>query len=975
MAGDGSACFTEAVVRGCRWLRQGAKGQPTMLLDSRADVELARRVAADAGLSFGIRFETLDSLAASCWDLLGDGRRIVDDFERQLLVRRCLSRQDGGLRSSAGLCALVASIAAEGLLPPLAAQAPMAAGDRLSPNELMALRAASDYRDELAERSLVDMSEVLAAVAADERCSLRVAVVGAFRTTAARQAALDALQLRCAFETFPYGFAEPSPSPQRARELQLVLRRIYGTAGIPPVEPAGAVRFLLPAGAYATSRLVSEQIADYLRGLETVADDRPLVVVAAKDPGAAFDDLAPWLQTSGLALRCVLEETRALEDTSAGRALLALLAIAGECSIPACASDFALSPLSGIGAREAARLDARWRRDRLVDRERVVGDMVAANPALEGLFERLLESDFQGALDALRTAGCLGAPDGSAEDRGVKAALEHAATFFSKCALFGVDPLCCLDVLGAVAVPCSGVFDTVPEDGRECATVLVTSLPRAASRPPCSCGMLVLLDMSAAAYPVKAPEDPVGLLCDKMQRPYRRPDALGEHRRIVFRALESAADRVVLARPRFDEGAFESYPSISWEDLADTYRACGYPLEGECLSAAEDGDLGIPRGLSPYAATAGERAINAGAYGLPDDSRLGNLEVPQRTPFELRDREACAACPAGARGGVPVLSPSAIEAYLECPAKWFAQRRLRLDDLDGRLGPQEEGTFAHSVLRETFERLARSGIAKPDARTLGEAKAVLGRVFDEQLKAQRTMDAKLRPLIALDALEAEEVQALRRRLLAYLERDSELLRGFAPQRLELSFGTDEPFAYGGWAIRGSVDRVDVNGRGQAVVIDYKGSAGPVYELASASSVLSAAEATGASADPERSLYLPHRVQALIYAQAVRRLLGVEVVGALYVPYNRAAGRAFGIGAYDPCVLGPTDIPGVDVDRNAVAGDLARDFGVGSFGELLDAVERRVGQALGRLTAGDVAPAPRGADPCAWCSFGPCPERR
>ena len=286
VAGDGSICFTEAVMQGCRWLRREGEGQPTMLLDGRADVELARRVAADAGLSFGIRFETLDSLAASYLGSFGRRQAHRGRFRAPASgARVAFPGRMGGCSLPAGLCALVASIAAEGLLPPLATEAPTATDDRLSPNELMALRAAGDYRKELAERGLADMSEALSAMAADERYPLRVAVVGGFRTTAAQQAALDALRLRCAFEAFPYGFAEllalPAACARAAAGAPAHLRH----RGHSPRRADGSrVRFLLPAGAYATSQLVSEQIADYLRGLETVAHSRPLVVVAAKRP-------------------------------------------------------------------------------------------------------------------------------------------------------------------------------------------------------------------------------------------------------------------------------------------------------------------------------------------------------------------------------------------------------------------------------------------------------------------------------------------------------------------------------------------------------------------------------------------------------------------------------------------------------------------------------------------------------------------
>ena len=57
---------------------------------------------------------------------------------------------------------------------------------------------------------------------------------------------------------------------------------------------------------------------------------------------------------------------------------------------------------------------------------------------------------------------------------------------------------------------------------------------------------------------------------------------------------------------------------------------------------------------------------------------------------------------AARKGGVvvsePCFSASQIESYLECPQKWFALRRLRLDELDETFGAKEMGDFSHSVL-------------------------------------------------------------------------------------------------------------------------------------------------------------------------------------------------------------------------------------------------------------------------------------
>ena len=56
--------------------------------------------------------------------------------------------------------------------------------------------------------------------------------------------------------------------------------------------------------------------------------------------------------------------------------------------------------------------------------------------------------------------------------------------------------------------------------------------------------------------------------------------------------------------------------------------------------------------------------------------------------------------------------------------------------------------------------------------------------------------------------------------------------------------------------------------------------------------------------------LPHKVQALVYAQAARRLLGLEVVGALYVSYGRDGRVA---GAFDRTFVGAADVPGIDAE--------------------------------------------------------------
>ena len=143
-----------------------------------------------------------------------------------------------------------------------------------------------------------------------------------------------------------------------------------------------------------------------------------------------------------------------------------------------------------------------------------------------------------------------------------------------------------------------------------------------------------------------------------------------------------------------------------------------------------------------------------------------------------------------------------------------------------------------------------------------------------------------------------------------------------------------------------IDRIDVDDFGHAVVIDYKGSLSDDYDLYDAQG-------------QERG----GKVQALIYAQAVRRLLGLDVVGAIYVSYGRITKVSGAIDAR----LEPLHLPGIKAKACV--------FAQGSLSDLIDATEARVAEALDGLLAGDIAPHPARKESCTWCPEVSCPQRR
>ena len=493
---------------------------------------------------------------------------------------------------------------------------------------------------------------------------------------------------------------------------------------------------------------------------------------------------------------------------------------------------------------------------------------------------------------------------------------------------------------------------------------LFMSLDEAAELPACSCAALVLCDLDAGSYPVRLVEDGGTLLLEKLG--LGRPvDALAASRRRFFRALSSACETVVCERVLNTEDASEAYPSVMFEELLDCYREAG--------AGEDDRATGLPKPLVAFAMLAGEDALHDNlalvCEGVQPRVGEGGATLSWELPAagavspEQRPRIVLPRSPReGLRGAdaALALSPSALESYLECPYKWFALRRLRLSEPDAGFGPLEMGSFSHNVLRSFYEHFREAGHAKVDSATLPEARALLGETFDRHLESQRNLKRSVNPLIPRTAFERAETADLRKRLVRFLDREALLLPGFEPVRFEFDFGSSEPFPYAGCLLRGSVDRIDVNGAGQAVVIDYKGSLNGDYALDSASP---AAQAGGA--------VLPHKVQTLMYAQVARKVLGLDVVGALYVSYGRDRRVS---GAFDRTVVGEQDVPGIDVERCGVPGPAGEALGVSSFGELVDAVEDRIARAVRTLADGCIGPDPRGGDPCGYCPVLACEKR-
>ena len=265
----------------------------------------------------------------------------------------------------------------------------------------------------------------------------------------------------------------------------------------------------------------------------------------------------------------------------------------------------------------------------------------------------------------------------------------------------------------------------------------------------------------------------------------------------------------------------------------------------------------------------------------------------------------------------------------------------------------ERGTFVHNVLCAFYQDFQEKVALKVTAGNLPQAIEVLDESFAQQVEHDREREPGRR-YVPVTPWEEQLLADLRQQLSASLENEAALLPHFHPAHLEWDYGVERPFSYAGCNLTGTIDRIDVDDAGNAVVIDYKTGNLSDYSLL-------------ASADQE-AFALPHKMQTLIYAQVVRKTLGLNVVGALY--YNPFAGVVRG--AFDHRALGPLDL--LDLRPSVAACNQIPVLGIDRFEALMDTCEQLVAKRIEALLAGDVDPAPLSDKVCAYCPVGICEKR-
>lgn len=833
-------------------------GEPLLIVPNRADEERARRELV-AGSPMGVRVRTFDGAVASMWDAGGDGRRIVSGIQRTFLMRRCAETMSPP--PPPGLVKLICRMTER--LAGAAGEAWRAAeGD----GEVGAL--VSRYAAETVKRGLVEPGEAVdilsrtgegvPATVVMHRFSELTPAQERFATALARTGRSVTVTL-----TWEEGFpatdgvtelvgrlsglgehrrlpADPSHTP--SPELQRIEAELFRPG--PPQAPAGDVVFSFAEGDEAEADRIAAEVA----ALIASGTEPSEVAVVFRAPDRHRAALAHAFDEAGILADH--DHAAAFATAPLGRALRSLLSFA----VGGDRDDllgYLRSAHSGADPESVREIEARWRREGTRDRAALVRGVASLGDVPASGVRAVSNGKADGKkwehLSRSMLVSAHGRPGRATADAEADAdACSAVVRVLNGMAEIGEDSVPASEMLALLDDVTLGSGE-VERPGR----VQVMGAERLKGR---RFEAVVLGGLTDDEFP-QTREDALGSpLIREVFRSAGAPEprwgGMAMERALLYDVVTRPRRRLVLSRRTMDSSGSPLGPSVFWEEIRDLYRAPEAETESERVEGAdkvlEFGDAGLGEHCSsrrgalrgavrgagearaPRATSARRRAA-AGRHGLTEAENLARLA--SRDTF----------------------SASEIETYIKCPYRWFVSRVLRAQGVDFAVDELLLGSVLHDALRDLYQRLAEeTGCARVTPATLPAActlaSASLARALgDTKASAEETGHMRARLLPAM---------------LRHLRTDAWSLNGFTPEWREWSFGWPEdggPARFGGFALRGRVDRIDAAEDGSLVVIDYK---------------------KGAAAAPS-TWESEGLVQLPLYASVVRERLGAPVVGMFY----------------------------------------------------------------------------------------------
>ena len=944
-------------------------GRVVLLVPTFAERDVCRRSLADAGCGLGVNVTTPAAWIGELWSLFGDGCTLVTKLQRQLLIDLVLARKDADellpLRDNPGTRHLLARIARD-LLPAILQVS--AGEDTGARGRLFALL--EEYAHELYDRGLVETSQaahLLGEVFAEEVPAAAACVmlrgVDTIPAYLLDLLAVVAREGECSVllgaERTPFAPALADAFAQKGVSVAI-------TALGAQAEAARRVPscFIEVAGPHARMRAYADELAS----LSAAAGPGQKIAVVSSKPDKLFYELLPYLSARGVSSSARL--SLQFGQTAVGRSFNALVDLVGRMRAsregelsraewwPAPElSDWLCSPISGVGRVEAQRFDRKIRSKRAMDVDAVLSELQSVQTRVATQRKRLPQdnpwsqvpvvcsdvvahiwrgkpvSAFKSMLSVIETLPASAWPQGEGHmSAASEAGMAEVAIELLMNIARGMDvpQSIAVDVLddfcvrqAAVSIPADDASDE-QAPGPELHFLKVA---QAAAAAPGTYAAVLCADVDVDSYPLSREEGIEVELAEGLGAPAVAIEPAARQRQLFQSTFEATSGDIVFARVTHDRQAKDRYPAAIWTELLA--QAGG----SACVHQIGEGDI-----AADFDAAAGDGTRTETVECLPtqelSDDAAAYTVLRQRTGDgdELAPR---------------LFSASQIESYTSCPLCWFMSSRVRPSSIDAGFGNIEKGNFVHDVLYRLHERLQQNGMVRVRPENLQAALAELRDVFAEvRAEHARGKTASSAPLVPLNRDEEIQVDMILPQLESVITYEAGALAAYAPTYLEYSFN-ELGVSYAGVPLGGRIDRVDVDAEDHAVVIDYK-HRGDVNAFKLSDPTVPLKDGTVLADDPR---WLPAHTQSLIYAQAIRRAMGLDSRGALYFATKGRRQSMNGAVSVELVEETPGDgrVPGLKTGFPDEANG-----GTMTFDELLDRTEAAIGQRLQELSNGIVA---------------------
>ena len=998
-----------------------------------------RQLGAIQELSIGVNVSTFDEWMRYQWKLYGSSDRLLSTTLRKVFFQQVLDGMStdelGSLNAGKGTVELLSKLAPEYLTE---LDQIMTSG-QLSAGQMSACTVLERYKALLEEKSYVEVCQCLdyllqsipaqgAALVFSRVEDLSEACLKFVRKLSQKRDVTFSLYV----PEGPAGYAAEQQlelvsgtgcdcrvdaelaSAAKSQELNDLLARVFRATEGNEVTPSGAVTFLSPLGQLAEAESISRYIS------QRVDSGSKSFVVYTSKPQKVWDALSQKLAAKGIAAH--YKRSVRIQDSLAGRAFASLIDAYATLSEraeleknidyqasdhqmgdmswwpPRTLTDYLISPISGICVERAWMLDKSWRGNRTLYATRVLETLSKAAMSSRLCAETIkslelgrIGSAAQRIIEYLSAE----ASDEQSETAQSEEALLHnqeSLKVMSKIVSSAQE----LHEAGLKLTPqtlksfielCKdqAVMMLVSNGIESDIQVLIAPVSQAHSFEPHMFDTVIFQGMDTLNFGVKASD---GALQEFVRHASKTPKVseFARYQRDFYMALTTASTSVAFEKVEQKD----VFNAVALSEV----KAC-YPKDYAKKRGVVRGEEEVLVNLLPQASNLERVAELPTIESGEIDPKLKNIVVlPRHLTRETLEQELQGLIEVS-REGLPLLSASQIETYLECPYKWFTQRRIKISQVDTEFAPMQMGTFIHRVLELTHATLLAEAlgcdVAEVDlavepvllqdiagsritSDNLDHAKQVLdtcfAQVWDEQFN--NINRASSNELIPHSIQERKQVENIRENLKNLLEFEVSHFIGYQPRFFELRFGREENVVeYAGAQFIGSIDRVDVNAHGQALIIDYKHK--NTKDLKAYSAKL--------SLDSELSKeILPRHVQSAIYAQIMRKQLTkyeLDPVAAIYLgtkeqkdkPSFALAGMATEAATEHIWNIHPEDKKLRDQAVMVVSQNSAE------FADYLDAWENLIAQKVQAMLSGDVRANPCDRDACKYCPVKLCDKRR